>query len=229
MSIWSRAAQTVAAIGGSLAGFFARLVDVRMASPDKSVAFTVGLIALCAKMAKADGVVTGDEISAFERVFHVPEGEFANVNRLFDFAKGDVAGYDFYARQLARLFGGGHQILEDVLDSLFHIAKADGGVHERELLYLEQVAGIFGFDEHSFARIRARHVFEAGSDPYAILGIGRSAGDAEIRKHYRRLVRENHPDLHIGGGMPAELIEVATERLARINVAYDRIARERGL
>jgi DnaJ like chaperone protein len=228
MSIWTRIAQAVSAVGDSISAFLARVVNTR-AEPEKSIAFTIGVIALGAKMAKADGIVTGEEVTAFRQVFHVPESELAGVARIFNLAKQDVAGYDAYARQLARLFAGRTQVLEDLLDSLFHIAKADGAVHERELVFLENVATIFGFSKASFGCIKARHVVAPKSDPYVVLGIAPSATAEEIRLHYRRLVRDNHPDRHIAAGVPEEMIEVATEKLARINAAYDSIARERGL
>src|SRR4029079_6621265 len=174
-------------------------------------------------------VVTGDEIVAFKQVFKVPERELAGVARVFNLAKQDVAGYDAYARQLARLFAQRPQVLEDVIDSLFHIAKADGAVHERELAFLESVAEIFGFTRRDFTRIKARHLMPAKDDPYIILGIDAFASDDEVRKHYRKLVRDHHPDKHIAAGMPPGMIEVATGRLARINAAYESIARERYL
>ena len=227
MSIWIRITQTISAIGDSVAAFLAQ--NGCAAPPEKSVAFTIGVIALGAKMAKADGIVTGDEVAAFKRVFQVPDEELPGVAKVFNLAKRDVAGYQVYARQLARLFAGGHQILEDVLDSLFYIARADGAVHEREVQYLEDVAGIFGFAPVEFDRIKARHILPEGGNPYAVLGIERSAKDEEIKKRYRQLVRENHPDIHIASGMPEELIDIANDRLARINAAYEEIARERVL
>ena len=227
MSIWFRISQTISAIGDSISTFLAKITQPR--DPEMSIAFTIGVIALGAKMAKADGIVTGEEIVAFKQVFHVPERELAGVARVFNLAKQDVAGYDAYARQLARLFAQRPQVLEDVIDSLFHIAKADGALHESELAYLESVTEIFGFTARDFARIKARHMAPAKDDPYVILGIEGFASDDELRRHYRKLVRDNHPDKHIAAGMPPEMIDVATERLARINAAYDMIARERGL
>jgi DnaJ like chaperone protein len=228
MSIWTRIAQAISSVGDSISAFLARVVNTRT-EPEKSLAFTIGVIALGAKMAKADGIVTGDEVSAFRQVFHVPEAELGGVARVFNLAKQDVAGYDAYARQLARLFAGRQQVLEDLLDSLFHIATADGAVHERELAFLEDVATIFGFSKTSFNCIKSRHVVAPKSDPYVVLGIAPSATSDEIRQHYRRLVRDNHPDRHIAAGVPEEMIDVATEKLARINAAYDAVARERGL
>lgn len=228
MSIWSRISLTITAIGDSISAFLAKITAPRP-SPEMSIAFTIGVIALGAKMAKADGVVTGAEIAAFKQVFRVPDRELSGVARVFNLAKQDVAGYDAYARQLARLFADRPQVLEDVIDSLFHIAKADGAVHERELVYLESVTEIFGFTKRDFARIKARHLAPAKDDPYVILGIETFATDEEVRKHYRKLVRDNHPDKHIAAGVPAEMIEVATDRLARINAAYEAVSRERGL
>jgi DnaJ like chaperone protein len=227
MSIWSALSHAAATLGDSLAAFLSGITGARATPPERSLAFTIGVIALGAKMAKADGIVTGDEVMAFKRIFQVPEEELAGVARVFNLAKQDIAGYQAYARQLTRLFAGGHQILEDVLDSLFYIAKADGAVHEREVQYLDEVATIFGFDDKQFARIKARHLLPEGTDPYAILGIERDAGNEEVKRRYRKLVREHHPDIHIAGGLPEELIDLANERLARINAAYDEIARER--
>src|SRR6059036_1243617 len=132
MSIWTRIAEAVSAIGDSLGSFLQKLARPRASAPEKSIAFTIGMIALGAKMAKADGVVTKAEVEAFRQVFHIPERDLAGVARVFNLAKQDVAGYDSYARQIARLFKPGSPILEDVLDGLFHIAKADNSVHPAE-------------------------------------------------------------------------------------------------
>ncbi len=229
MSIWSRISETLTSLGGSVSEFLQRFATGGSTSPEKSVAFTIGMIALGAKMAKADGVVTGDEIKAFKDVFHIRPEELENVARVFNLAKQDVAGYESYARQIARLFSAKHGILEDVLDGLFHIAKSDGLVHERELEYIKTVSTIFGFGAHEFSRIQARHVTMHRQDAYEVLGLDATATDAEIKSRYRALVRVNHPDRHIAAGVPEELIAIATERLATINAAYDKIARERGL
>jgi DnaJ like chaperone protein len=227
MSIWTRIAEALSAAGDSLAGLLQALSRRRATPPEKSVAFTIGMIALGAKMAKADGVVTPAEIAAFKQVFHVADKDLAAVARVFNLAKRDVAGYDFYARQIARLFRAGSPILEDVLDGLFHIAKAEGGVHPDELSFLASVAGIFGFDGLGFARIKARHLRPAADDPFLVLGLDPSASPEEIKQRYRKLVRENHPDRHMAAGVPEEMIDLATERLKRINEAYALITRGR--
>ena len=238
MSIWGKIAGAAAglAVGGPIGAFIGAVAghyaidreNAEAAKPDREVAFTIGVIALGAKMAKADGVVTRDEVAAFRRVFQVPREELDNVARVFNLAKRDTAGYEAYAAQLARLFGPRSKILEDVLDGLFHIAQADGSVHPAEERFLGMVAKRFGFDEEAFASICARHVAPDASDPYVVLGVSRETSEAEIRRVYRRLVRENHPDQAIARGVPEEFVMIANDTLARINDAYDRIAKERG-
>jgi DnaJ like chaperone protein len=226
MSIWTRIADVLQSIGESVGGFLQAIVTRNPTPPEKSVAFTIGIIALSAKMAKADGIVTDSEIAAFKQVFHIPDGELPAVARVFNLAKQDTAGFETYARQIARLFGAQHAILEDVLDGLFHIAKADKAFHPGEDGFLRQVAEIFGFTAAGFARIRARHVAVA-DDPYLILGLTRDAADDEVRRRYRELVREYHPDRHIAAGVPEEMIQIATARLQKINEAYQRITTEK--
>jgi DnaJ like chaperone protein len=217
MSIWQRIAGAVQEVGGTVSGYFNRDTP-----PEKSVAFAIGMIALGAKMARADGDVVNAELEAFRQVFEVPEKEQAAVERVFNLAQQDVAGFDTYAKQVAALFQPGSQMLENVLDGLFHIAKADGAVHESELEFLSLVSGFFGFTDKDFLRIRARHVV-VDDDPYEVLGVPRDMPFEDIRKAHRKLARELHPDKHIAEGMPPELVKIATERLARINDAFDRI------
>ncbi len=226
MSIWTRIAESITAIGDSIGDVLQRLTRRRITPPEKSIAFTIGMIALSAKMAKADGVVTEVEINAFKQVFHVPEKELAGVARVFNLAKRDIAGFDAYARQISRLFHAKASILEDVLEGLFHIAKADQAIHTNELVFLEEVATIFGFSLNEFDRIKARHVLDDTADPYRVLGLDRGATGEMIKQRYRKLVRDNHPDKHIAAGVPEEMISLATERLQRINEAYDMIKKE---
>jgi DnaJ like chaperone protein len=220
MSIWGKITDVASA--------FLRVLTAP-AGADANVVFTIAVIALSAKMAKADGVVTDDEIEVFEKLFRVHPDEAANVRRVFDMARRDTAGYQTYARQIARLFAGNPALLEDILDGLFEIAKADGVLHPGELELLERVAEIFGFAPNEFRRIRASHFAPDAADPYVVLGVAYDASDDEVHRTYRRLVRENHPDSLIGRGVPAEFVRLATDKLAAINGAYTRIEVERGL
>jgi len=195
----------------------------------KTMAFTIAAIALGAKMAKADGVVTRDEVEAFKEVFRVPPEEARNVARFFDQAKKDARGFEPYARQLRDLFSDNRPVLEEMIGCLFHIAKADGIVDDSEITYLRKVAEIFGFDDRTFARIQAAHLGPDQNDPYTILGLDHEATDGEVKSQYRRLLRETHPDVLIAQGLPSELIQVATDRMAAINGAYERICRARDI
>lgn len=196
--------------------------------PRRRVAFTIAVIALGAKMAKADGAVTRDEVAAFGEVFQVPPGEEEHVRLVFDLARKSTAGFESYARQVGRLFADDRAVLEDLLGGLFHIALADGLVCSAEDDYLREVARHFGFDAADYARIRALHVGprpDAAEDPYAILGVLPGTSPGAIREVYHRLVRESHPDLVIAQGLPPECVALATSRIARINAAYDQIAK----
>jgi DnaJ like chaperone protein len=214
----------VGALVGALAGHF--FLD---RNDDPGVTFTIAVVALAGKMAKADGVATEEEFDIFRRIFGVPPDEEANVRRVFNMARQDIAGFDHYAGQIARLFRDNPAVLEDVLDTLFEIAKADGVLHPCEAEFLERVADIFGFAPNEYRRIRASHFAPELTDPYVILGVSYVADDDELRHTYRRLVRENHPDSLIARGVPAEFIKLATDKLAAINNAYEKIQLERGL
>lgn len=250
MSIWGKVIGGVAgfALGGPLGALLGAIAGhaadrrIEQAEPavledqsldDRSatrqIAFTIAVIVLGAKMAKADGVVSRAEVAAFKEVFQVPPHEMKNVARLFDQAKQDPAGFEPYAKQIARMFRKDHPVLEELLDGLFHIAKADGGVHEAELRFLRSIAGIFGFDDAEFARIRESHLGPDKADPYTILGTTRMASNEDIKAAWRKLVRDNHPDKLIAQGLPREFVDMANEKLATINAAYDKIAKERGI
>ena len=233
MSVWGKVGGAAAglvvggpvgALVGALAGHF--IVD---RSEDPGVIFTIAVVALAGKMAKADGVATDEEFEVFRRIFAVPAQEEANVRRVFNLARQDMAGFEHYAGQIAGLFRDNPAVLEDVLDTLFEIAKADGVLHPCEARFLERVAEIFGFAPNEYRRIRASHFAPELTDPYVILGLSYVADDDEIRQTYRRLVRENHPDSLIGRGVPAEFIKLATDKLAAINGAYEKIRAERGM
>ena len=220
----------VGALIGALAGHF--LIDREMPqlSPGDApgVVFTIAMIALAAKMAKADGVVTDDEVETFHRLFRVSPTEQTSVDRVFRLAQQDTAGFEAYASQIAKMLAGNPALLEDILDGLFEIAKADGIFHPGEAAFLERVADIFGFTTSEYRRIRAAHVGPDRGDPYVILGVAFEAGDDEIKATYRMLVRENHPDKLIARGVPEEFIRLATDKLAVINGAYEKIGKERG-
>lgn len=227
VSIWHRLTEVLGSFSQrtGVAGSLANALDPDTWLPGgRDAAFTLALIALSAKMAVSDGVVTPSEVHAFKKTVVIPAGIEANVDRLFALAQQDVAGYEAYARKIGRFFFHTPETLEHVLDGLFSIAAADGMIHEAELEYLRRVSDIFGFDEARFEQIAAQHVYlDDGSDPYIVLGLMPGADKDEVRRVYRRLVAEHHPDRLIAKGVPEELIGVATARMAAINHAYAQI------
>src|SRR5438045_4231670 len=202
MSIWGKLGGAAAgfllgggpigAIAGAFAGHMVFDLDATAEGEEPGIIFTIAVIALSAKMAKADGTVSVHEVEAFDRIFRVPPSEEANVRRIFNLARQDTAGYEIYAAQIARQLRGNPGLLEDVLDGLFEIAKADGVLHPAELAFLERVADIFGFSPDEFRRIRASHVEPDRPDPYVVLGVDYGASEEEINRTDRLLVRENH-------------------------------------
>ena len=197
-------------------------------SETRQIAFTVAVITLGAKMAKADGVVSRAEIDAFKEVFRVPPHELKNVARVFDKAKDDPTGFEPYAKQMGKLFAHEPAVLEELLNALFHIARADGVYHPAEREFLRKCAELFGFDAAHFERLEAEQMGADRADPYSILGVARDASDANIKSTYRTFIRENHPDKLVAQGLPQEFIDLTNERMATINAAYDRIRKERG-
>lgn len=235
MSVWSKLSQFMSAVSiastDRLSGIIEAVRTAFEGDPEtrRRVAFSIAMIALSAKMAKADGVVTPDEVVAFEQIFAVPASERSNVGRLYDLAKRDIAGYEAYAERMARLCGSGEAncpMLEDILDGLFHIAKADGYLHEREVDFLGRIAEIFTIDDERFETILARHADLGEADPYRVLGLEPGASREEARRRYRQLVSEHHPDRLIARGVPEEFIAIANDRLAAINAAWAKIERE---
>lgn len=230
MGIWKRVGDAIDSGAGAFGALFdwagGLLGGIADPATRRQVAFSVAMIALSAKMAKADGIVTRDEVDAFRRIFVVEASEERSVNRLFDLAKRDVAGFESYAAKIASIYGNDVAGLTDVVDGLFAIARADGAVHEAELVYLERVAGIFGIEGPAFERIAERHVIGPEGDPYTVLGVARGQAFADIRRQYLKLVAESHPDRLIARGCPPECLAIATERLAAVNRAYERIERE---
>lgn len=222
MSIWTRISDAIEALraGESLSAVFERL----RTPPERSVAFTIAVIALGAKMAKADGQVTKNEVAAFREVFTIPPEEEAHAARIFNLARQDVAGFEDYARRIAKMFEEADGTLCDLIEGLFYIAVADGAYHPQEDDFLSRVAQIFGLDDRSFKALRTRFVPDAEPDPWDVLGVDPSASIEDVRKAWRQLVRESHPDKMIARGVPEEAIKIAEKRLIAINRAWDEIS-----
>ncbi|WP_320179427.1 molecular chaperone DjiA [Roseovarius pacificus] len=224
MSIWTRITEAVSALakGEGLSAVFDRL----RSPPERSVAFTIAVIALGAKMAKADGLVTRDEVTAFREVFQIAREDEAGAARVFNLARQDVAGFEDYATRIRRMFDGQDGTLCDLMEGLFHIAMADGQYHPNEDDFLRRVAEIFGLEEGDFRRLRSRFVTDAAPDPYDVLGVSPDMEIREIRKVWQKHVRESHPDRMIARGVPEEAIKLAEKRMVDINRAWEEISQK---
>ncbi len=205
------------------------MIDVSCGPEPDDVDFTAAVVGLGAKMAKADGFVTDEEVEAFSRTFRTAPQDFASVRRVFNIARQTVHGYESYARMLAKKYADRPCLLEGVLDGLFQIALADGFVTLDELEYLRTVSDIFGFSEDDYKRIKASHMGADPDDPYEILGVDRSAEYDDIRRAYRKLMKDHHPDrLAATRDAPREFEVVAHEKAAAITSAYAQIRAQRG-
>lgn len=223
MSIWTRIAEALSALaaGEGLSAVFDRL----RTPPERTVGFTIAVIALGAKIAKADGIVTRNEVAAFREVFRIAPEDEGQAARVFNLARQDVAGFDAYARRIAGMFGAGHPALDDLMEGLFHIAVADGDYHPEENTFLAEVGRILGIPEARFRAMVARSVPGAEPDPHAVLGVTPETHVDEIRAAWKRAVRESHPDRLAARGLPAEAVRLAEKRLAAINRAWEDIRR----
>jgi DnaJ like chaperone protein len=226
VTIWNRIGEAIEeahkrTLGAALDAF------VAMKARRDEAAFSIALIALSAKIARADGFVTDSEVAAFRKFFAFPEKEAPKVRMVFDLAKQDVAGFDHYVRQVAKIFEDDPIVLEDVIDCLLYVALADGQAHPREMEMIESAAEIFGLKAGAWRRLKAAHLGHDSDDPFLILGLEPDADDAAVRERYRELMRENHPDALMARGVPANLVKIAENRTAAINAAHDRILAER--
>ena len=226
MSVWKRIRDAVSdlAKGEPLAAVFETLTK----KPEDTVAFTIAVIALGAKMAKADGRVTRDEIAAFREVFYVPPEEERYAARVYNLARSEVAGFELYAQKVARMFRDRPAALRDLLEGLVYVAAADGQYHPGEAAYLNRVAEIFGVSPGELRSIRARYITDL-NDPHEVLGIDPAAPPQDVKRRYRQLVKELHPDRMIAQGVPEEARRFAEQRLAAVNQAYERLMRETAL
>jgi DnaJ like chaperone protein len=222
MTLWDRIETTILKAGRrTLGGLLETLAQQKQRR--KETEFSIALIALSAKMAKADGVVTDDEVEAFRDFFQFDVEDAGKVRMVYQLAQQDVAGFDEYLKRVTKLFADAPAVLEDVLDCLFHIAVADGVAHPRELELLDRAARAFGVKGAAYHRLKAAHLGLGEDDPYLILGVDHAASEEDIKAAYRALVRDHHPDILIARGVPPDLLKIGEGRMAAINTAYEQI------
>ncbi len=216
MSLWNRITKLISDLGSNLP-----FIDLFRGPPENSVAFTISIIALSAKMAKADGTVTRDEVRALRQIFQFNAQDEDDIARVFDLARKDVAGYREYATKIRKLFVGRPEMLDEIFESLFQIAIADGEFHENEDAFLTEVAKIFKIRKYFYDELKTRYVAGSQPSPLQVLGLGDNATTDDIKSAYRAIIRENHPDAMRARGMPDEAIVLAENRIRSANEAYE--------
>ena len=238
MSIWGKIIGSatgfafggpIGALVGGIAGHAVDKIHPKDKLPEekalKQIGFTIGVIVLSAKMAKADGKVTKEEIIAFRKKVNIPINEIKNVGRLWDQARQTIDGFEIYAQQIANLLGKKSPVLEELLNLLLFIAKADGIISPEEISYLKKVSIIFGFLENDFDRIYSSNMGNH-MNPFQVLGVSEDTPIKNIKNKWKILAINHHPDRLIAKGMPEDFIEKSTARLQAINNAWDIIQKK---
>ena len=244
MSIWGKIIGGTAgfALGGPIGailgvmvgGSFDRTANQfikknKIPQQNKQNIFALSIIILSAKIAKADGQVTKDEIYAFKDKFNIPENEMAAVGKIFNEAKKNKDGYEQIADQVGSLFSDNKLMLEELLNNLFYIAESDGNTSLDEIEILKSISKSFGLSRNDFQRIFHARLNNKDSDPYKVLSVNRNDDDLTIRKKWIQLSKEHHPDYLLAKGLPKEFIDQANDELSSINLAYDKIKEQRGM
>jgi DnaJ like chaperone protein len=217
-------------VGGSFDRTAKRFSHKKKINPkQKQNIFALSIIILSAKISKADGHVSKDEIFAFKEKFKIPNEEMSDVGRIFNEAKKSTEGFEQIANQVGLLFNDNKILLEELLNNLFYIAESDGNTSVKEIEILKSISNSFGLSETDFQRILHSRLNNRDSDPYKVLGVSRDNNDSFIRKKWIQLNKEHHPDNLIAKGLPQEFIDQANNELSAINIAYDKIKNQRGI
>ena len=185
--------------------------------------FALSLIVLSAKLSKADGQVSKEELIAVRDKLKIPENEINNVGKIFNKAKEESSGYEPYAQQIAQIYKNNLNVLEEVINILFYIAEADGNTSQSELHMIQHIAQIFGLSQSQFNSIRESRKSSDKLNPYIVLESKPEENLQTIRKKYLKLSKEHHPDILISKGVPQEVIEESKKKMRAINSAWDQI------
>ena len=185
--------------------------------------FGLSLIVLSAKLSKADGQVSREELIAVKDKLKIPENELDEVGKIFNRAKEESTGYEPYAQQIAQFYKGNLNVLEEVINILFYIAESDGKVSLEETKMIENIAYIFGLSETQYNSIKESRKSSDKLNPYMVLERNPDDDLQTIRKRYLRLSKEHHPDLLLSKGVPEEVIEESKKTMRAINSAWDQV------
>ena len=185
--------------------------------------FALSLIVLSAKLSKADGQVSKEELVAVRDKLKIPDNEIEQVGKIFNKAKEESTGYEPYAQQVSQIYKNNLNVLEEVINILFYIAEADGNISQSEMNMIQHIAEIFGLNDTQFNSIKESRKSSDKLNPYIVLGCNPDDNLQNIRKKYLKLSKEHHPDLLISKGVPQEVIEESKKKMRSINSAWDQI------
>jgi DnaJ like chaperone protein len=214
-------------------------------------AFFTSTFSVMGHLAKADGRVCEDEIDMAKRVMQqmqLNDRQRQAAIKLFNEGKHSSFILDDVLRQFRKETHRRTNLIQMFLEIQVYAAFADGLLHEKEEELLQHIFRMLGFSRFDYERIigriqaemhlgsRQQHGRSAASqttmsdqDAYAILGVDRNVSDKEIKRAYRRLMNQHHPDKLVSKGMPEEMIKIATEKTHKIRAAYDQIKQMRGM
>ena len=235
MSIWGSLLGGV--IGFSLGGPFGALLGSFLGGKISNISssntfgnqqnaqqiFALSLIILSAKLSKADGRVSKEELIAVKEKLQIPDSEIDQVAKIFNKAKDESTGYEPYAKQISEIFKGNQNVLEEVINILFYIAEADGHVSNEEESMIANIAFIFGLSQNQYESIKESRKSSDKLNPYVVLESQPTDDLKSIRKKYIKLSKEHHPDLLISKGVPIEVINESKNKMRAINAAWDQI------
>ena len=204
-----------------------------LSSGEKSqLAFFVAAFSMLAKLAKADGQISEKEIDSI-RGFMVTDlnldAKSQNVAiRIFNAALQSPEPFSGFAVQFYNQFQSQPQILELMIDILLRVSVADGQMSQREENYILEAVNIFQCNPENYQRLKSKYV-DNFQKYYATLNSEKNDSNELIKKQYRKLVFEYHPDKIASKGLPEEFTKFANDKFREIQEAYDMVRKERGM
>ena len=221
MSIWKKIEKTIMSLASGEP--FSNIFQKFATPPERKIGFTIAVIALSAKMAKADGIVSKEEVNAFSQIFEIPKGQEKHVSNVYNLARQDIAGYEIYAKKIAKMLKNKKILLENIIEGLLFISIADGAYHPKEDKFVNNVASIFSIKRGRLEYLKNMYIDTSANSYYKILNVSPGDNLEQIRKQWKKLVLAHHPDMVLARGLPEEAIRLTTVKLARINEAWENI------
>ena len=221
MSIWKKIEKTIMSLASGEP--FSNIFQKFATPPERKIGFTIAVIALSAKMAKADGIVSKEEVNAFSQIFEIPKGQEKHVSNVYNLARQDIAGYEIYAKKIAKMLKNKKILLENIIEGLLFISIADGAYHPKEDKFVNNVASIFSIKRGRLENLKNMYIDTSANSYYKILNVSPGDNLEQIRKQWKKLVLAHHPDMVLARGLPEEAIRLTTVKLARINEAWENI------